>query len=99
MSKRSKACEIPPKVREAVERRDGGCCIFCGKPGRSEAHIVSRAHGGLGIEENILTVCRYCHDQLDNGKDIRRYKAEAIVYIHEMYPDWSIEKVTYHKDV
>lgn len=96
MSKRSKACEIPPKVREAVEKRDG-CCIFCGRPGRGEAHIVSRAHGGLGVEENILTVCRYCHDQLDNGKETLRYKERAVSYIKEFYPDWTAEKVTYHK--
>ena len=49
MSKRSKACDISPKVRQIVYDRDGGCCIICGKQGIPNAHYISRAHGGLGV--------------------------------------------------
>lgn len=31
MSKRSKACEIPQKVKEKVWNRDNRSCIICGK--------------------------------------------------------------------
>ena len=97
MSKRSRACAIKPSVRAAVEKRDFHRCIFCGSPGRGEAHIVSRAHGGLGIPENLITVCRSCHDHLDNGKDSLVYKSIARDYITRCYPGWSAEKVTYRK--
>lgn len=32
-SKRSKATDIPKKVKERVYKRDGGKCIICGNPG------------------------------------------------------------------
>ena len=32
------------------------------------AHYISRAHGGLGIEENIVTLCLDCHNNYDNGR-------------------------------
>ena len=67
ISKRTKACEITPEVKAQVEKRDGYCCIFCGAPGRGEAHFIGRAQGGLGVPENLLTVCRACHNQMDKG--------------------------------
>lgn len=97
MSKRSRACAITPKVREAVEKRDHGCCIFCHSVGRGEAHIIPRSQGGLGVPENIVTVCRSCHIEMDNGLHTKEYKAVAIAYIRRFYPDWSREKVTYTK--
>lgn len=97
-SKRTKACEIKPAVREAVEERDGHCCIFCGSPdARGEAHFVSRAHGGLGIEQNILTVCHKCHHELDNGKHRARYTAIAEGYLKDHYEGWNISDLIYHK--
>ena len=97
MSKRSKACEITPEVRRAVEERDGHRCIFCGRSGRGEAHFIGRAHGGLGVEENILTVCRYCHHELDNGLDRAYYVAKAENYLRDHYPDWDANKLVYIK--
>lgn len=91
------ACAIKPAVREEVEQRDGYCCIFCGSPGRGEAHIVPRSHGGLGIPQNIITVCRFCHNELDNGLHTERYKRIAQEYIENIYPDWSVELVTFSK--
>ena len=65
--KRTKACSISTKTKLIVYERDKGCCIFCGKIGLPEAHIIPRSHGGLGCEENIVTACRSCHDKLDNS--------------------------------
>lgn len=97
MSKRSKACEIPPAVREAVEARDEHCCIFCGKWGRGEAHFIGRAHGGLGVEKNIITVCRKCHHEMDNGMNRPKYIAYAEGYLRDHYDDWDISDLIYHK--
>lgn len=97
-SKRTKACEIKPKVREAVEERDNHCCVFCGSPNaRGEAHIVRRSQGGLGIEQNLLTVCRYCHRQFDEGHDRELYMNRAVNYMKEHYPDWNISNLVYKK--
>lgn len=97
-SKRTKACEIKPKVREAVEERDNHCCIFCGSPNaRGEAHIVRRSQGGLGIEQNLVTVCRWCHRQLDEGHDRAIYMDCAIRYLKGIYPGWNISDLIYHK--
>ena len=61
------ACDIPPAVKAKVWERDGGRCILCLSPEASpNAHYISRAHGGLGIPENIVTLCRRCHEQYDN---------------------------------
>lgn len=97
MSRRSELCKITPEVRKAVEKRDGHCCIFCGAPGRGEAHFIGRAHGGMGVEKNILTVCRKCHHELDNGKNRVYYIAKAQDYLNDHYDDWKIEDLIYSK--
>ena len=96
-SKRTKACEITPQVRQIVEERDGHCCIFCGRPGRGEAHFVNRSQGGLGIPENIVTVCRPCHAQMDNGQATQLFRAKAEEYLKSKYPDWDKNKLVYNK--
>ena len=102
-SKRTKACAISPKVREAVEKRDSingiPCCVFCktSRNVRGEAHIVRRSQGGLGIEENILTVCRSCHEKFDETEERDRLMNIAIEYMKEHYSDWDISKLVFKK--
>ena len=96
-SKRTKACEITPEVRAIVEERDKHRCIFCGNPGRGEAHFVNRSQGGLGIPENLLTVCRSCHNQMDNGQAIGLYRMKAEEYLKSKYPDWDKSKLVFNK--
>lgn len=97
MHKRTKACQIPPKVKRKVYDRDDGKCIFCGKYGLPEAHIVSRAQGGLGVEKNIVTVCRECHDRMDNSTDRDWMVTLAKEYIIRHYGSWSDKECTYDK--
>lgn len=104
-SKRAKACAIPARVKRRVAERDSidgwPCCILCGSPeGRPEAHYISRADGGLGVEENIVTFCRRCHDRYDNSRSKDEHEAikEIICnYLKRRYPDWDEEKLIYHK--
>lgn len=96
-SKRSKACDIPQKVREAVWERDNYCCIVCGMPGAPNAHYISRAHGGLGIEQNIVTLCPRCHFEYDNGKDPTKYKMVIKGYLQSHYDHWNEEELIYKK--
>lgn len=97
MHKRTKATAIDPKTRWIVEERDGGCCIFCGRLGRGEGHFIKRSQGGLGIEQNLITVCRECHHQMDDGfsRDLYLMKAES--YLRSHYPNWNKEDLVYKK--
>lgn len=98
MHKRTKMVAIPPKVRQEVEDRDGHRCIFCHSPNcRGEAHYIGRAQGGLGIPKNLVSVCQYCHREMDNGKDIQRYRDIAKEYLMSIYPDWNEKDLVYNK--
>ena len=37
-AQRTKALEIPQRVKKAVFERDGGACIWCAKRGEPNAH-------------------------------------------------------------
>lgn len=99
MHKRTKACSIKAAVKKRVEERDGHCCIFCGRPGRGEAHVISRAHGGLGVEQNLITICRECHFLLDDTVSRALMLEMAIQHLKNFYPDWSADAVIYKKGI
>ena len=64
------------------------------------AHYLSRAHGGLGIEENIVTLCQSCHHNYDNGKSKQvkeAIKRKILAKLKHYYPNWSIDLITYKK--
>ena len=88
---------IPSSVKKKVEERDGHACVFCGRSGKGEAHFISRAHGGLGIEENLLTVCRACHEKLDNSTERKKMLWIAEAYLKDCYPYWSKDLLIYEK--
>ena len=96
-SKRSKACDIPPKVKQEVYERDNGCCIFCGKQGFPNAHIIPRSHGGLGVPQNIITACLACHSRLDNSSDREIYLEQAKIYLRSKYSGWNEQELVYDK--
>lgn len=96
-SKRSKACDIPLTVKQVVAERDKGHCLVCGRQGSSNAHYIPRSQGGLGIEQNIVTLCPSCHNDYDNGfkrKEIRQILKD---YLSSKYKDWDEKKLIYRK--
>lgn len=96
MHKRTKALAIPKKVKEVVYERDGSRCILCHKQGNPDAHFISRAQGGLGIEQNIVTLCLDCHRAYDS--DQRQLLREKIrEYLKEQYPDFTDDMRIYRK--
>lgn len=97
MNRRTKALQIPPKVKKAVYERDHGQCVLCGAPGDPVAHYISRAQGGLGIEENVLTLCWYCHRSYDQGPERRRLREIFRKYLLTKYPGWDESKLIYKK--
>lgn len=97
-SKRSKACDISKKVKDRVWERDGGKCIICGNhQAMPNSHFIRRSQGGLGIEENIVTMCLLCHSMYDQGSDRRTIEAYTEKYLKSHYPDWDREKLIYKK--
>ena len=105
MNKRSKACDISPRVKREVWVRDGGCCILCGNDYNvmPNAHYIPRSRGGLGIAENVVTLCTVggCegHRKFDQGSREERAEIREKIkeYLQDIYPDWNENKLTYHK--
>ena len=107
MNERTKKLQFSTKARNAIKERDGGC-IFCQigfkmpkfpLPATDIMHIVSRAQGGLGIEENGVLGCRYHHMMLDNGSGGERDEMMNYIYKYMAgkYPDWNEEKLHHTK--
>ena len=97
-SKRTIACDITPEVRQTVLERDYRHCAYCGDVGRLDiAHYVSRAKGGLGIEQNLVTLCRLCHHNTDQTTKRKHYLDFMKAYLDVRYPDFNHEDRFYKK--
>ena len=101
MSKRSKACEISQKTKEIVWNRDSYKCIICDKyvpKTCANAHYIKRSQGGLGIEQNIVTLCIQCHYEEDFGKNTKSYEEIIEKYLIAKYgAEWDKSKLIYKK--
>lgn len=95
----TKATDISREVKQAVAERDGGICIIpgCGCAGTPNAHYIPRSQGGLGIEENIVTLCPACHHDYDHT-GMRRHHGQIIkIYLDGFYPGFPDEDRIYHR--
>lgn len=99
MTKRTRALDITPHVKKLVWERDGGKCILCGSQftAMPNAHYISRAHSGLGVEQNIVTLCMDCHHAYDNTAKRTALKECIREYLMQWYPDWDEEQLIYRK--
>ena len=100
VSKMAKACDISQKVKNEVWERDNHQCIFCNinvPVSCANAHVISRAHGGLGVVQNIVTACPTCHHELDNGKFRAAYLKKLAEYITSLYGNNWQKDVVYTK--
>lgn len=95
--KETKATAISREVALKVKERDKGRCIICGARGNPEAHYIRRSQGGRGIEQNIVTLCRPCHYEFDEGKKHKEYKAYIKKYLDRFYPGFNDYDRIYHK--
>lgn len=96
--KRSKATDIPQKVKNKVWERDGMRCIICGNQiAMPNSHYIPRSSGGLGIEQNVVTMCADCHHEYDNGSMREVYGKEIREHLQKHYPGWSEADLVYNK--
>ena len=87
-------------VKRNVYRRDGGCCIFCGRPVsvyHANSHVISRAYGGLGIEQNIMTNCIECHRLYDQSIQRKKMQEIAIKHMIRIYGEFDKENLVFKK--
>ena len=97
-SRRSKACDISKTTKEKVWERDGYKCIICGSHrAMPNSHYIRRSKGGLGIEENIVTMCMCCHSVYDQGIDRKAMEGFVRDYLKSKYPEWDENKLIYKK--
>ena len=104
-TKKAKATDIPMSVKQKVWERDGGRCIVCGNTAAMpNAHYIPRSKGGLGIEENIVTLCtsmtpNHCHERFDKGTAKEREQLRNIIrnYLKRKYKNWNEDDLIYKK--
>lgn len=97
MHRQTKYTSIPKEVKNRVLERDRACVLCGANDGQPNAHIVARSHGGLGISENIVTLCPRCHYRYDQTVERHTIRQQLEKYIKGFYPDWTEKNVTYHK--
>jgi 5-methylcytosine-specific restriction endonuclease McrA len=87
------------EVKRTVWDRDGGRCVICGTTRMTapNAHFIPRSALGLGIEENIVTLCMPCHVDYDNSPKRQEYREIIRRYLKMRYKDWDESKLVYKK--
>lgn len=100
MRRETRCTAIPSEVKDAVWARDNGRCVLCGSRNAGPwCHYIPRSRGGLGIEENIVTLCDDCHSTMDRGTGAARQHAKGSVraYLQALYQNWTEENLIYRK--
>lgn len=82
---------IPQWVRQLVKRRDGYCCVWCGRNGRDWClhidHIKPWSAGGSDRTDNLRTLCERCNLQRSNYVTSMDRPALPIVFVCEICSD------------
>ena len=98
---RKEATSISPLVRETVLNRDNKRCVICGSNFNLQLHhcFVNRSHGGLGVKENLVTLCCQCHFYADNGLPKQKIAVDNVIegYMRSKYPNLDKSILRYRK--
>lgn len=98
MNKRTKALNISAETKQIVYARDDGRCILCGRPGDPVCHFIPRSQGGLGVEQNIVTLCYFCHMEYDQTSHRPEVGDKIESYLRSKYKNLDNLQLTYRKD-
>lgn len=100
MHRQTKSTSISQETKRKVYERDRQHCVFCGRwvdASCACAHFIARSQGGLGIEENILTLCAWCHQQYDNSPYRHEMRTLFAEHLKKHYSGWDEQKLIYKK--
>lgn len=68
--------------KEAVRHRDNYTCQICKAKGKNVAlevhHIIFKSQGGTDDEDNLVTLCKKCHNDIHTGKLIYNKKPKKM---------------------
>jgi 5-methylcytosine-specific restriction endonuclease McrA len=77
------------KLRYEVLRRDGFRCKVCGRSPDEDVHVTIEAHhispfgyGGVTTADNLITLCKTCHDGVHESVGGKSRPGVAL----ELYP-------------
>lgn len=100
MRRQTRYTAISAATKKLVWERDNRRCILCGDSNAGPwCHYIPRSKGGLGIEENVVTLCSYHHRILDNGPGRCQVKQAVQAYLQAIYPDWNEDRLVYRKGI
>lgn len=92
-----KHTRINSNVYETVLARDNKQCVICGSNRNLHAHhYIYRSHLGLGIEENLVMICKRCHINV-HERDDGTLKNKLKKHLDKHYPEFSDEQRKYNK--
>ena len=70
-------------LRLSIIERDGNVCSVCSGSKTLEVHhIIPRSEGGSDSRENLITLCKKCHDEVE----LAEYRTAALIRNHT--PEW-----------
>lgn len=98
MSRRATFTDIDTKSRDNVHDRDSYRCVYCGRTDKmiELAHYINRALGGLGVPQNLISLCVDCHREYD-GTGRHEMRGFLKKYLQTIYRDWDESKLIYRK--
>lgn len=60
---------VPATVSQAVYQRDGWHCRHCNNSnGLDPHHVIFASQGGPETLDNLIALCRRCHDDIHAGR-------------------------------
>ena len=60
---------LDPQIAKAVFNRDGWRCRHCNRGDTLDPHhVVYKSQGGADTLDNLITLCRRCHDSVHAGR-------------------------------
>lgn len=73
---------LPPKLKEAVFQRDSFRCRWCGTTNGwayDVHHIQYRRGYSYDVIDNLITLCRLCHDFVHDSYRISKPQAQEVL--------------------
>jgi len=78
-----------PAQARYIFNRDGGICIFCGRPATEIHHVLAYENGGKSVTSNGVCICHACNMLAYKNKgDISIY-TRAIFWLEQHGEDTS----------